>query len=102
MGNVRAPGVARAWFSDVAAAAGVSVTTVSHALSGARTVNPQTRERILSAAEELGYAPGSGRERTAAQAHRRRGLRRRSTSATTPYAGHMIAGARRAGLSRTC
>jgi LacI family transcriptional regulator len=31
----------RARISDVAAEAGVSVTTVSHALSGARTVNPR-------------------------------------------------------------
>ena len=87
----------RARISDVAAAAGVSVTTVSHALSGARTVNPQTRERILSVAESLGYAP----DRIAS------GLRRKRTGvvgfvgdhvATTPYAGHMIAGARVAGL----
>lgn len=40
---------------DVAAAAGVSVTTVSHAFSGARSVRGETRERVLQAAEELGY-----------------------------------------------
>ncbi|MFH8252621.1 LacI family DNA-binding transcriptional regulator [Microbacterium sp. B2969] len=87
----------RARISDVAAAAGVSVTTVSHALSGARTVNPQTRERILEIAAALGYAP----DRIAS------GLRRKRTGvigflgdhvATTPFAGRMIAGARDAGL----
>jgi LacI family transcriptional regulator len=83
--------------TDVAAAAGVSPTTVSHALSGARTVNPATRERILSIARELGYVP----DRVAS------GLRRRRTGvvaligddlAATPFAGRIIEGARRAGL----
>ncbi|WP_243076530.1 LacI family DNA-binding transcriptional regulator [Microbacterium sp. SS28] len=94
-----APRPTRARISDVAAAAGVSVTTVSHALSGARTVNAQTRERILEAATALGYAP----DRVAS------GLRRKRTGvigfvgdyvATTPFAGQMIAGARVAGLER--
>ncbi|HEX5858578.1 MAG TPA: LacI family DNA-binding transcriptional regulator [Microbacterium sp.] len=98
-GSGQRGGPARARISDVAAAAGVSVTTVSHALSGARTVNAQTRARILRAAEELGYAP----DRVAS------GLRRKRTGivgfigdhvATTPFAGSMIAGARRAGLER--
>ena len=91
------PGRARARVTDVAAAAGVSPTTVSHALSGARTVNPATRERILSIARELGYVP----DRVAS------GLRRRRTGvvaligddlAATPFAGRIIEGARRAGL----
>lgn len=85
--------------SDVAAAAGVSVTTVSHALSGARAVNAETRERILAVARDLGYVP----DRVAS------GLRRRRTGvvallgddlAATPFAGRIIEGARRAGLER--
>lgn len=42
---------------DVAEMAGVSVTTVSHALSGKRHVAPDTRERILDAVRRLGYQP---------------------------------------------
>lgn len=93
------PGSGRARVSDVAAAAGVSPTTVSHALSGARAVNAETRERILRVARELGYVP----DRVAS------GLRRRRTGvvgligdnlAATPFAGRIIEGARRAGLER--
>ncbi|GAB3481857.1 LacI family DNA-binding transcriptional regulator [Marinomonas epiphytica] len=35
----------------------ISVTTVSRALAGYNDVNPQTRERIQQAADELGYVP---------------------------------------------
>ena len=42
---------------DVAQAAGVSITTVSHALHGTRHVAASTRVRIQSAASELGYQP---------------------------------------------
>ena len=61
MGNVRAPGAGRARVSDVAAAAGVSPTTVSHALSGARAVNPETRERILASRANSGTCPTAWR-----------------------------------------
>ena len=40
---------------DVATAAGVSPTTVSHALNGKGRVDPATRERIARAAAEIGY-----------------------------------------------
>lgn len=40
---------------DIARAADVSPTTVSHAFSGRRYVEPQTRERILTLAAQLGY-----------------------------------------------
>ncbi|NHN55582.1 LacI family DNA-binding transcriptional regulator [Calidifontibacter sp. DB0510] len=68
-------GARRARIADVARAAGVSATTVSHALSNSGRVSEQTRERILRAAEDLGYRPSpratalrSGRSRTIAVA----------------------------------
>ncbi|GAA1826952.1 LacI family DNA-binding transcriptional regulator [Pseudonocardia ailaonensis] len=42
---------------DVAKRAGVSVTTVSHALSGKRPVAKETVERIRALVPELGYVP---------------------------------------------
>lgn len=42
---------------DVAAAAGVSITTVSHVFSGNRRVAAETRDRVEAAARKLGYRP---------------------------------------------
>jgi DNA-binding LacI/PurR family transcriptional regulator len=42
---------------DVAKKAGVSVSTVSYALSGVRPISDETRQRILRAIEELNYHP---------------------------------------------
>ncbi|MFG6199671.1 LacI family DNA-binding transcriptional regulator, partial [Nonomuraea sp. JJY05] len=79
---------------DVAARAGVGVSTVSVVLNnveGAR-VSPETRERILAAARDLGYTSNPIA----------RSLRTRRTQtigfvsddiATTPFAGRMIQGA---------
>jgi DNA-binding LacI/PurR family transcriptional regulator len=44
---------------DVAARAGVSFQTVSKTLNGKGAVSPATRERILMAAEQLGYVPNA-------------------------------------------
>ncbi|MEU0435975.1 LacI family DNA-binding transcriptional regulator [Streptomyces sp. NPDC006290] len=43
----------------MAAAAGVSVTTVSHILNEVegKRVNTETRQRVLQTARQLGYAP---------------------------------------------
>jgi DNA-binding LacI/PurR family transcriptional regulator len=43
--------------SDVAAKAGVSAATVSRVLSGKPQVADNTRQRVLTAAAELGYSP---------------------------------------------
>ncbi|MFF4276481.1 LacI family DNA-binding transcriptional regulator [Streptomyces sp. NPDC001536] len=54
------PAVRRpASIKDVAAAAGVSPTTVSHVLSGNRPVNEQTAARVRSVVNRLGYVPAS-------------------------------------------
>ncbi|AXH34904.1 LacI family transcriptional regulator [Humibacter sp. BT305] len=54
----------RPWtMQQIAAAAGVSVTTVSHTISGKRPVRPDTAERVRRLIEEFGYVPDSGAQR---------------------------------------
>jgi DNA-binding LacI/PurR family transcriptional regulator len=48
-----------ATMSDVARLAGVSVSTVSYAMTGTRPITPATRERIERAMRELGYTPNA-------------------------------------------
>jgi DNA-binding LacI/PurR family transcriptional regulator len=45
--------------ADVARLAGVSTSTVSYALTGARPISAATRERIRHAMEDLGYTPNA-------------------------------------------
>ena len=45
---------------DVARVAGVSISTVSYALSGKRTITAATRARVADAVAELGYRPNAG------------------------------------------
>lgn len=45
---------------EVAALAGVSVSTVSNALAGRRSVSGESSARVRAAAHRLGYRPGSG------------------------------------------
>jgi DNA-binding LacI/PurR family transcriptional regulator len=47
----------RTSIKDVAREAGVSVTTVSHALNDKGRLNPDTRARVREVAERLGYRP---------------------------------------------
>jgi LacI family transcriptional regulator, gluconate utilization system Gnt-I transcriptional repressor len=54
-GSRRATG--RATLSDVARLAGVSAMTASRALRGERTVDAALAERVLAAAQKLGYVP---------------------------------------------
>lgn len=42
---------------DVAKKANVSISTVSYALNGTRSISEATRQRVLEAAKELGYQP---------------------------------------------
>ena len=53
------PGKARVTIGDVAAFAGVSPTTVSHVLSGKRTVGAETKEAVHEAIRRLGYRPNN-------------------------------------------
>lgn len=46
-----------ATITDVARAAGVSVSTVTHALNGKRPVSKENKEKILRVIEEVGYIP---------------------------------------------
>ncbi|HET6451727.1 MAG TPA: LacI family DNA-binding transcriptional regulator [Spirochaetia bacterium] len=48
-----------ATLKDVARLAGVSITTVSHALNGTRHVQPDTAARVMAAVKDLGYSPNS-------------------------------------------
>ncbi len=50
-------GQAPSTLKDVALRAGVSITTVSHALNGTRFVQPETARRVREAAAALGYSP---------------------------------------------
>jgi len=54
----------------VAAAAGVSITTVSHALNGRGRVLPETRDRVLAAADRLGYSANVHAQRLATGIHK--------------------------------
>jgi len=56
----------RATIADVAARAGVTKSTVSHALSGKRPVAAETRLRVEQAIVELGYNPSPIAQRLAA------------------------------------
>jgi LacI family transcriptional regulator len=44
---------------DVAKRAGLSVSTVSHVINNTRTVSDESRSRVMSAMEELGYRPNA-------------------------------------------
>jgi len=79
---------------DVAKAAGVSVTTVSHALSEAHSsrVNARTVEHVKAVAGDLGYAPNRLASGLRNQRSQILGLVSDEIT-TTPFAGAMIQGA---------
>ncbi|GAB2647473.1 LacI family DNA-binding transcriptional regulator [Kribbella swartbergensis] len=82
---------------DVAAHAGVSVTTVSHVLNEVpgKRITEATRARVKQAAEELGYAPNNVARNLRLQRSQMLALIS-DEIATTPYAGRMILGAQEA------
>lgn len=45
---------------DVAALAGVSISTVSYVMTGKRPIGAKTRQRVLQAARDLGYLAKNG------------------------------------------
>jgi transcriptional regulator with XRE-family HTH domain len=57
---------------DLAQRLGVTQMTVSHAISGKGRMSPETRERVLALASELGYRPNGMARRV--QEGRYRGL----------------------------
>ncbi|MBR9857529.1 MAG: substrate-binding domain-containing protein [Gammaproteobacteria bacterium] len=57
MNSAKYRGPRRLTIADVAEAAGVSRTTVSHALNDRGQVDPQTRARVKEVAHQLGYSP---------------------------------------------
>jgi len=79
---------------DVAAAAGVSVTTVSHVLNDVAyaRVGAETRERVQEAAHRLGYGPNRLAQALRTQRSGMIGFISEEI-ATTPHAGRIILGA---------
>lgn len=78
--------------SDVARAAGVSITTVSHALNNRGQVSARTRDLVRQVAADLGYAPN--RIASALRSQRSNILGFVSDDiATTPFAGRVVLGA---------
>lgn len=86
---------------DIAARAGVSPTTVSHALNrvpGTR-VSESTRARVEQVATELGYAPNGHARALRTQRSNTLALISEEIS-TTPYAGRLILGAQETAFAR--
>jgi LacI family transcriptional regulator, galactose operon repressor len=88
---------AKVSIKDVAAHAGVSVTTVSHVLNDTpgKRITETTRDRVRESAAELGYAPSSMARNLRLQRSQMLALVS-DEIATTPYAGRMILGAQEA------
>ena len=84
----------RARMSDVAARAGVSITTVSLVLSGkaGSSIPDVTKERVFEASRQLGYRANTVARNLRQQSSETIGLIS-DTIASTPHAGLMIHGA---------
>ncbi|GAA1778760.1 LacI family DNA-binding transcriptional regulator [Pseudarthrobacter sulfonivorans] len=86
---------------EVAVAAGVSVTTVSHVLNDVSyaRISAETRDKVKSAAEHLGYGPNRLAQALRTQRTGMLGLVSEDI-ATTPHAGRIILGADEAARAR--
>lgn len=91
----------RVTIKQVAAEAGVSITTVSHVLNDVPGVraNPATRQRVQETAARLGYVPNRLAQSLRTQRSNTIGLIG-DEIATTPFAGKLILGAQEVALSR--
>ncbi|WP_125776619.1 LacI family DNA-binding transcriptional regulator [Antribacter gilvus] len=91
----------RVTIKQVAAEAGVSITTVSHVLNDVpgKRVHPDTKDRVREAAARLGYLPNSLAQSLRTQRSNTIGFIGDEV-ATTPFAGKMILGAQDVALSR--
>ncbi|WP_029008386.1 LacI family DNA-binding transcriptional regulator [Azospirillum halopraeferens] len=83
---------------DVAGAAGVSVSTVSHVLNATRFVAPETERLVREAIERLGYAP-NGIAR-ALKGNRTRTLGMIVTASSNPFFAQVIHGLETASSDR--
>ena len=91
----------RVTIKQVAAEAGVSITTVSHVLNdvpGLR-VNPATKQRILDVSSRLGYVPNGLAQSLRTQRSNTIGLIG-DEIVTTPFASKLILGAQEVALAR--
>lgn len=91
----------RVTIKQVAAEAGVSITTVSHVLNDVPGVraNPATRQRVQETAARLGYVPNRLAQSLRTQRSNTIGLIG-DEIATTPFAGKLILGAQEVALAR--
>ena len=81
---------------DVAKAAGVSVTTVSHVVNATRHVAPATSERVLGAISHLGYRPSAVARALKGEGTRTLGML--VTSSSNPFFAEVIRGVEGASL----
>ena len=75
---------------DVAKAAGVSVSTVSHVINETRFVAPETKENVKQAIRELGYQPSSLAR--ALKVNRTKTIGMLVTSGTNPFFAEVVTG----------
>ncbi|WP_232663207.1 LacI family DNA-binding transcriptional regulator [Pseudonocardia sp. TRM90224] len=90
--------MARPTIRDIAEAAGVSKPAVSYALNGKPGVSPETRARILTIADELGWVPSSAARALSSSRADAVGLiavRSPELVATEPFFMRMVAGIER-------
>jgi len=79
---------------DVAKLAGVSRATVSYVLNNvsSETIRPETREKVLKAAEELGYVPDTAARSLASRRTRNIAIAAEENQVTHPFLQRLIGG----------